>query len=514
MDKASNITGSKAGITLAAMLATLMAVLDVTIVNVGINDIRASFGTPLDQISWVSVGYMMANIVVIPLTGFLQRRFGFRKYLTASIILFTIASALCGLAWNLPSLVLFRVLQGIGGGAIIPTAQSLLFARYPREEHGMAGALFGLGAVTGPLLGPTIGGYLIDVSSWHLIFLVNVPFGVLAAYLTWRHVEELDFEPSKEAIDVAGIGLLAVGMASLQYVLEEGNREGWFEDGHIVALSVIAFLSLVTFVVHELEVENPVVELRVFANKSYLAGTGINFLVGVALFSGSYLFSLFCGVVLHYTALDTGLVFLLSGAIQVTVMVILGRFGGKIDGRLLVAAGVLLVFLSMRKNAELSHVSGYWNLEIPLILRSVGISLVIVPLSVISLSGLPAAQRGNATGLFNLTRELGGSIGTALMGTMLDRISTVESARIAENVTEMSSEAARQSSMLEHGPLAFLADPASAAFASLSQRVHGLGMIRAFDRSFEVTGLFIAAAVFLVVFLDKPDPNVKVEGAH
>src|SRR4051812_6625708 len=226
MDR-DQVTGSKLGITAVVMTAALMAMIDITIVNVALNDIRASFGTPIDQIGWVSTGYMMANIVVIPLTGWLQRRFGYRRYFAGSVLLFTAASALCGLAWNLPSLVVFRAIQGLGGGAIIPTAQSILFARYPRKEHGMAAALFRLGAITGPLLGPTIGGYLIQWSSWHWIFMVNVPVGILALVMTLRFVEQPGFAaPVGEdaRVDVFGIALLATGMASLQYVLEEGNR--------------------------------------------------------------------------------------------------------------------------------------------------------------------------------------------------------------------------------------------------------------------------------------------------
>ena len=184
------ITGSKIGITIAVMCAAMMAVLDISIVNVALNDIRASFGTPIDQIAWVSTGYMMANVVVIPMTGWFQRRFGFRRYFVTSILIFGIASVLCGTAWSLPSLVAFRVLQGLGGGAIIPTAQAILFARYPRREHGTAQALFGLGAVTAPLLGPSLGGYFVDVASWHWIFLINVPVVMVAAMLAWNHIEE------------------------------------------------------------------------------------------------------------------------------------------------------------------------------------------------------------------------------------------------------------------------------------------------------------------------------------
>src|SRR5512138_586662 len=213
------VSGSKLGVTLVVMTAALMAMIDITIVNVALNDIRASFGTPIDQIGWVSTGYMMANIVIIPMTGWFQRRFGFRRYFAASVLLFTSASALCGLAWNLPALVAFRALQGLGGGAIIPTAQTILFARYPREQHGTAGALFMLGAVTGPLLGPTLGGYLIDWASWHWVFLVNVPVGLVVAFLALRFIEEPGFAPSRAPADRFGFALLLVGMASLQYVL-------------------------------------------------------------------------------------------------------------------------------------------------------------------------------------------------------------------------------------------------------------------------------------------------------
>src|SRR5580704_19734127 len=241
------VKGPKAAITAIVMLAAVMAMIDISIVNVALTDIRASFATPIDEIGWVSTGYMMANIVVIPMTGWFQRRFGFRRYFATSVLLFTTASALCGLAWNLPSLVLFRVLQGMGGGAIIPSAQAILFQRFPREEHGTAAALFGLGAITGPLLGPTIGGYMIDIASWHWIFLINVPIGLAVGMLIPRVIKEPGFQPDRRPIDLVGIGLLAVGMASLQYVLEEGNREGWSDSKLIMTLAAVSAIALVTF---------------------------------------------------------------------------------------------------------------------------------------------------------------------------------------------------------------------------------------------------------------------------
>jgi len=506
------ITGSKVGITLAVMCAALMAMLDISIVNVALTDIRASFGTPLDQIGWVSTGYMMANVVVIPMTGWLQRRFGYRRYFTGSILLFTVASVLCGTAWSLPSLVAFRVLQGVGGGAIIPTAQSILFARYPREEHSMAGGIFGLGAVTGPLLGPTVGGWLIDVSSWHWIFLVNVPVGILAATLAWRFIEEPGYQRPDVRVDTFGIGLLAVGMGSLQYVLEEGNREGW-DSKEILVIATVAAIALVTFFVHELETEHPVVDLRVFANRSYSAGTGINFLLGIALFSGSYLFSLYCGAVMRYTALDIGKIFLVAGLIQIVLMPLLGKYSGKADGRMLVAFGIATACLSLWMNGHLTSQASFWDLARPQMVRAFAMGFIFIPLSVMALSDLSADKRGNATGLFNLTRELGGSIGTAWMSVSLENSSAVYSSQIGESVNPYNPLVQEQLAALR-GAVSTLPDPGQSALSILSLRVQLQALIKAFNDGFLMVAALFAAGIFLVLLLKRPEPGVKIEGAH
>ncbi len=509
------ITGSKLGITIAVMCAALMAMLDISIVNVALTDIRASFGTPLDQIGWVSTGYMMANVVVIPMTGWLQRRFGYKRYFAGSILLFTVASALCGTAWSLPSLVAFRVLQGVGGGAIIPTAQSILFARYPREEHSMAGGIFALGAVTGPLLGPTVGGWLIDVSSWHWIFLVNLPVGVLAAGLAYRFIDEPGFQGAERTalrVDAFGIGLLAVGMASLQYILEEGNREGW-DSTEILVLGTVAAIALVTFFVHELETDDPVVDLRVFASKSYSAGTGINFLLGIALFSGSYLFSLYCGAVMRYTALDIGKIFLVAGSLQIVLMPLLGKFSGKADGRVLVAFGIATACLSLWMNGHLTSEASFWDLARPQMVRAFAMGFIFIPLSVMALSDLSPEKRGNATGLFNLTRELGGSIGTAWMSVALQNSTTRYGSQIGEAVNAYNPVAQEQLAALK-GVAATLPDPTQSAFSILALRVQLQSLIKAFNDGFLMVAALFAAGIVLVLFLKRADPGVKIEGAH
>ncbi|HEY4239261.1 MAG TPA: DHA2 family efflux MFS transporter permease subunit [Kofleriaceae bacterium] len=495
MEDESPIQGSKAAITIVVMAAALMAMIDIMIVNVALSDIRASFGTPIDQIGWVSTGYMMANIVVIPMTGWLQRRFGFRRYFSVSVLIFTAASALCGTAWSLPALVVFRVLQGMGGGAIIPTSQAILFTRYPRAQHGMAAALFGLGAVTGPLLGPTIGGYLIDIANWHWIFLVNVPIGLLVAFLIPQVIKEPKFKPDRSRIDATGIGLLAVGMASLQYVLEEGNREGWAESNLILVLGAVAAISLVTFIFHELETPNPVVDLRVFKNRNYTASTGLNFLLGISLFGASYLFSLYCGAVMHYTALDIGGIFLLAGIANIVLMPFIGKLANKVDPRYMLFYGVAMATLSQWIAAHLNDTAAFGDLVWPNLVRSLGMGFIFIPVSVAALSNLPMQQRGNATGLFNLTRELGGSLGTAWMGKVVaDGIQT-HAMYLSGHVNLYDPVAQDQWARIAHGGM----NPA----LLLTNKITMQAMVLSFDDGFRITTLAIGLGILMVLALKK-----------
>ncbi len=502
--EATVLRGSKPLITAGAMLAGLMAFLDISIVNVALNDIRANFGTPLDQIAWVSTAYAMANITVIPMSGWLLKRFGFRRYYTVSILIFTAASALCGLSWNLPSLVCFRILQGLGGGAIIPTSQSVLFSRYTEREHGMAGALFAIGAITGPLLGPTVGGYLVEWSSWHWIFFINVPFGLTAAYIAWTQIEQPGFVSDRSPVDRFGIALLAAGMVSLQYVLEEGNRNDWFEDTTITVLAVVAAIALIGFVSHELEAEHPVVDLRVFKNRAYAAATSLNFLVGTAIFAGSLLLSLYCGTILHYRALDIGRVFLMGTWIQLLLFPVVGKLVIRIDPRLLLVVSIAGIFTSLWLNAHLTAEVSLGQVAFPLFVRAIGTGFGFVPLTMLGVASLPPAQRPGGTALFNLTRELGASIGTAWMSTMLARQVKQNFTFITSHVDAYGSLAAEQRALLEHGPGARLFDPQGAALAVLNQRIGAQALLKAFNNSFLWLGLAFLAASWVIVLMRRP----------
>jgi DHA2 family multidrug resistance protein len=313
---------------------------------------------------------------------------------------------------------------------------------------------------------------------------------------------------------VFGIVLLAIGMPSLQYVLEEGNREGWLESPLIVVLSAVAAVTLVTFVVHELEAEQPVVDLRVFASRSYSAGTGLNFLTGFALFSGSYLFSLYCGTVMRYSALEVGKVFLVAGTASMVMMPIIGRIGNKIDGRILLVIGIVIVTLSQVTASHLTAQAGFWDLVKPNMIRSAGLGFVFIPVSVLALSEVPAAQRGNATGLFNLTRELGGSVGTALMGMLVTNGIKRNGSYLAEHVVPGNPVVEEQLTAAARtlGTQTVTRDLVGESV--MKMRVTREAMVLSFDQSFRVVACSIALGLVLVLLLRKPKGPVDVAGAH
>ena len=511
VDEGTLLRGNKVLITVGAMFAGLMAFLDISIVNVALNDIRANFGTPLDRIAWVSTAYAMANITIIPMSGWLLRRFGFRRYYTASIVIFTLASILCGLSWNLLSLVVFRILQGLGGGAIIPTSQSVLFSRYPERQHGMAGALFGLGAITGPLLGPTIGGYLVEWSSWHWIFFVNIPFGIIAASIAWTQIKEPGFVSDRAPVDRVGIALLAVGMVSLQYVLEEGNRDGWFESRLITFLAIVAAIALIGFVSHELEVPHPVVELRVFKNRGYSAATALNFLVGTAIFAGSLLLSLYCGTIMHYRAIDIGRVFLFGSWIQLFIFPLAGRLVTKVDPRRLLVIATAGIFLSLWMNAHLTADAGMASIVLPLFIRAVGTGFGFVPLTFLAVASLRPSERPGGTALFNLTRELGASIGTAWMSTMLDRDTKKAFTFITSHVDAYNPLVTEQAAVLRHGPGSRIFDPGAGALAILQQRIGVQALLSAFNSCFLLLAMAFLAASWVILLMKRPTPGVALD---
>jgi DHA2 family multidrug resistance protein len=410
-------------IAFAVALASVLELVDTSIVNVAIPHMMGELGATLDEIAWVSTGYIVANVIVLPLTSWLSERFGRRNYYTGSIILFTIASFLCGNAGSLEMLVAARVLQGIGGGALISTAQAILFDVFPLEERAKGQAIFGMSVMVGPTLGPTLGGWITDNYSWPWIFYINLPLGALAAFLTWRLVPEPAHAAhgNSEKVDWLGLALLILGIGALQVMLERGESKDWFESREIIVEAALAATGIILFVWHELRSPHPVVDLRVLRNRQLAVGVVFGALLGFALYSSVFALPVFLQTELGYTAWDTGKVILPGAIASAIAMASMGRLAAKVDARVLITAGVSLFMLSMWKHYHFTLDTGMGDLFWPMVLRGFGIGLVFVPLTGATVADLKPQQIPQGTGLFNLSRQLGGSFGIAITATLLSR---------------------------------------------------------------------------------------------
>ena len=424
-------------ITITVMLGLIMAIIDSTIVNVALNTIGGNLGATVDEVAVGATGYILANVVVMPLNGWLTALLGRKMFYATSLALFTVASFLCGTAHSIWLLVFYRVIQGIGGGALQPTAQAILFETFPAERRGAAMAIFGMGAMVGPAIGPTLGGWIVDNASWPLIFYINIPIGIVAFLMTLAFIPNPKFiEKAKGGIDFIGLGLLTAGLASLQFVLEQGERDDWFQSQTIILLTVISVVSLVTFVLKALRDKHPVVDLTVFKFRSFSVGSFLGIIMGFGLFGTALVLPLFFQSILGMTAFDTGMA-LMPGAIATAIsMLIIGRLLNYIDGRWSIVFGTLVFAWSSWLLGGLSVQAGYWDVFWPRVIQGFALGFLFVPLTTISLSDVPRAELANATGVFTLLRQLGGSLGIAILTTMLTHQTAVAWNVLASGVTQ------------------------------------------------------------------------------
>jgi DHA2 family multidrug resistance protein len=433
-----SLTGAQRGlITLTVMAATLMEVLDTSIVNVALPNMQGQLGATLDQIGWVATGYIISNVIILPLTGWLSDFFGRRMYLFYSVVVFTIASFGCGISRTLGMLVLMRVLQGLGGAAFLSTAQATLVEIYPPSKQGIAQAIFGMGVVMAPTLGPTVGGFLTDNFSWPWIFFINVPVGALAGIATLMVIPDSLHAGARRQADWIGIGLLAVGLGSLQTVLERGERDDWFQAPYIAALTLCAVVGLLVFAYWELRPQNknPAVDLRVALNRNLFVGSLCGFALGFSLYGSVLLVPQFLQLVQSHTAQQTGMMLIPGGIATVMIMPIVGQLVNRVDVRWMIAVGAMVLAGSAFTFASILTVTVPDNeLFFPLILRGMGIGLQFVPLSVLCLGTLPGKDVAQGAGLFNLMRQLGGSFGIALLATTLDRRQKFHMSRLGEHL--------------------------------------------------------------------------------
>src|SRR5436190_1510279 len=493
-------------IAITVSLASVLELLDTSIVNVAIPHMMGNLGATLDQIAWVSTGYIVANVIVLPITGWLSAYFGRRSYFAGSIALFTLASFMCGNAGSLEALVFWRIIQGLGGGALLSTAQAILFEEFPREEYGTAMAIFGVGVMVGPTLGPTVGGWITDTYGWPWIFYINIPFGMLALALTMSFINASLHQQRADRVDFIGLGLLAVGIGALQTMLERGERLDWWSSGQVRLLAITSVLSLITFIWHELRTDHPVVDLRILKSRQLAVGVVFGLVLGVCLYATVFVLPVYLQNLQNFTAEQTGFVILPGALASAFTMATMGRTTGKFDGRLSILAGVAIFALSMWKHAHFTTDSGMSDFFWPLIFRGVGLGLIFVPLTNLALADLPMSKIPNGTGLFNLMRQLGGSVGIAVSATLVQRFTAIHRGDLIANVTQYS-EVARErlgaivTRLIATGTPAPLAN--AKALAIVDGQVTRQALMLSFEQLFLLFGACFVLSLPLLLLMHK-----------
>jgi MFS transporter, DHA2 family, multidrug resistance protein len=422
-------------VALTVIIPTLIEVVDTAVVNVSLDHIRGSLSAGVDEATWTITSYLVSNAIIIPLTGWLARFFGRKRYLMFSIALFTISSFFCGCAWNLSSLIFFRVMQGIGGGALQPISQAILLETFPVVEHGMAMAIFGIGVMFAPIIGPLLGGWITDNWSWHWIFYINIPIGIISLFMVALVIKDPAYlQRVRSRIDYWGLGLITVGLGFMQIILDKGQQEDWFNSAFIVRMAVISFVALVAFVIIELQTKDPVVDLRVFKNIGFATGNFIMFFSFFVLFGTIVLLPIFLQRFLGYTAFLAGWALAPGGVATLFAMPTAGLLVKKVNPKGILIFGLLVTAYSTWVLTRITESSSLEFIIWARILMGLGLGFAFIVLTNLTLSSIPKESMGNATGVYNLIRNLGGSFGVAFVTTTLAQRSQFHQFRFSEGL--------------------------------------------------------------------------------
>jgi DHA2 family multidrug resistance protein len=505
-------------VAIAVMFATFMEVLDTTVVNVSLPHIAGNLSATIDESTWVLTSYLVANAIVLPMTGWLARTFGRKRLLMASVSGFTLASLLCGLAPNLPLLVLFRLIQGATGGAMQPLSQAVLLEAFPPQDRGKAMGFWGLGIVVAPILGPVLGGWLTDTYTWRWVFFINLPVGIASLIMTKLYV----FDPAylrqeTTKIDYWGIGLLALWVGSLQIALDLGQERDWFTSPFIISLVMIAAFGVIAFIVREWLAPEPVVDLRVFKDRTYSTGVLLMTTLGFVLYGSLVLLPIMLQTLLGYPSLQAGIAMAPRGMGSMLGMPMIGMLIGKVDSRKLVAIGLVTGGVTLIWLGQLDLNAGYWDIFWPQFLQGLGLSATFVPLTTISMDRIPRERMGNATSLFNLMRNLGGSVGIAVTGSLLARKQQAYVNVFGANVDAYSPAARGAFESAKHTFMALGADVTTAtqrAYASLFAGVQQQATMVAFVWVFRMLGVIFLLLVPLVLLMKKPRGGAGPVAGH
>jgi MFS transporter, DHA2 family, multidrug resistance protein len=494
-------------IAISVMLGTFMEVLDTTVVNVSLQHIAGSLSVTPEEATWVLTSYLVANAIVLPLTGWLSNYFGRRNILLMSVGGFTVFSFLCGIAPNLPLLIIFRVFQGATGGGLQPLSQAILMESFPPEKRAKAMAFWALGIVVAPMLGPVLGGWITDSYSWRWLFYINIPIGIAAVVMALLFIHDPPYIKRGEGgVDYWGIGYLALGIGALQIMLDKGQEEDWFGSHFIIILVILCVVGFAFFLVRELVTDHPVVQLRIFKNRTYATGVFLMTVLGFVLYGSTVLLPLWLQTLMGYSALEAGMAMLPRGLGSFLFMPVVGILMGKIEARKLLAAGLIIASFSIWQLSRLNLNAGYWDIFWPQLLQGSSMGLLFVPLTTITNGLIPKEQMGNATSLFNLMRNIGASIGIASVTTISSRHAQIHANTLSANVNPYNPLA---QNMLAQMKSAFMARGMDAATAAKQAAAGLYGMVQqqaammGYVDVFFLLAIMFAACLPLILIMKK-----------
>jgi DHA2 family multidrug resistance protein len=500
-------------ITVTVMTGALMSAIDTSIVNVALPHMRGGLGASVEEITWVASAYMLSNVIIMPIVAMLSSRFGRKRFYLFSVFLFTVSSMLCGMAWDLRSMIVFRVVQGIGGGTLIPVSQAILRETFPLEEQGTAMGIYGLGIILGPAIAPTLGGWLTDNYSWPWIFYINVPVGIANVLLVMRFISDPFYLVRERGkIDISGLMLLMIGLGALQLMLEKGEQKNWFESDFILYLALIAGAGLILFVLRELTTDKPVADLRTFKNIPFASGTLLGGVLSAGLYGGLFLLPLLLQQLLGYPAYDSGLALMPRSVAMALTMPLAGRLYNRVGPRALVGSGLVVIALSYWQLSCLSLYIGFWDILVPQFLQGIGFGLVFVALSTAALSTIEKQKMTAATGLYNVIRVVFGSVGIALAASQLTRFETISRASLLERVTAPGSITRNWLQVLSTALVWRGSDPMTAgqqALKLIDGEVMRQASMLAFNHVFLLVTLVFLIAIPFVFFLKGSSGKTK-----
>jgi DHA2 family multidrug resistance protein len=507
-------------IALTVTMATFMEVLDTSIANVSLPHMAGSLSVTQDQSTWVLTSYLVSNAIVLPISGWLANRFGRKRFYMSCVALFTVSSFLCGIAPSLGALIFCRVLQGMGGGGLGPSEQSILADTFPPEKRGMAFAIYGMAVVLAPALGPTLGGFITDNYSWRWVFFINVPIGLLSLFLSNRMLTDPPWLTAKKgktsSIDVVGLGLITLGLGSLEVVLDKGQEKDWFNSSFVIGFSIVALVSLVSLVLWELHTDHPVIDVRLFKNRTFAMANGMMFTLGLALFGTTVLLPQFTQVLLGYSAEQAGMALSPGGILIMCMMPFVGKFLSKLDARRMIAFGFVALSASLFYMSRRLYLGiDFRHAMLLRVYQSFGLAFLFVPINTLAYVDVPQEQSNSVSGLINLSRNMGGDVGIAIVTTLLARRSQMHQVELVRHTSLFDAPFRDRvdaiTRALQHSG-ASASDAAAEAYRSIYRTVLQQAQTLAYVDVLFLIGCGTALMVPLAFFMKRPRPGGAAMG--